>query len=169
MELGEQLARFRGEHDSFLLFLREFENALNLAIHPAEEKREAGLVRLRALEPGFAEIRRHCREEERTVEAPGLPLVDDEAMERLHADHELFEKLFAGFRLELRRRGAPPPPDELFVNGRLLLGHLRHHIAFEEGVLKQVEDTSAASEAGLAPTGTAPAAKRASSARNCKK
>ena len=99
MELREQLVQFRREHDSFLLFLRDFESALNLAGDSEEEKREVGVVRLRALEPRFAEIRRHCREEERTVEAPCRSLVDDEAMERLHADHELFEKLVAGFRL----------------------------------------------------------------------
>ena len=156
MELREQLARFRREHDSFLLFLREFENALGLASHPEEEKRKAGVVRLRALEPSFAEIRRHCREEERTLEVPCRSLVDDEAMDRLHADHELFEKLVAGFRLELRRFTSPPPPDGLFVSGRLLLGHLRHHIAFEEGVLKEAEDTNAASAAEGAETGTAP-------------
>jgi len=64
--------------------------------------------------------------------------------------------LVAGFRLELRRFTSPPPPDGLFVSGRLLLGHLRHHIAFEEGVLKQVEDTNATSAAEGAETGTAP-------------
>ena len=156
MELQEQLAHFRREHDGFLLFLRDFEAALNLASSPEEKQREAGVARLRALTPKFAEIRRHCREEERTVEAPCRSLVDDEAMERLHADHELFEKLVAGFRLELRRIASPPPPDELFVNGRLLLGHLRHHIAFEEGVLKQVEDSGAAGAAKGTATGTAP-------------
>jgi len=156
MELREQLAHFRREHDSFLLFLRDFENALNLAGDSEEEKREVGVVRLRELAPTFAEIRQHCREEERTVEVPCRSVVDDEAMERLHADHELFEKLLAGFRVELRRFTSPHLPDELFASGRLLLGHLRHHIAFEEGVLKQVEDTSAASAAEDAATGTAP-------------
>lgn len=156
MELRAQLAHFRREHDSFLLFLRDFENALNLASHPEKGKREAGVVRLRALEPRFAEIRQHCREEERAVEEPCRSVVDDEAMERLHADHELFEKLLAGFRLELRRVTSAHPPDEPFASGRMLLGHLRHHIAFEEGVLKQVEDTSAASAAEDGATGTAP-------------
>ena len=156
MEFREQLAQFRREHDSFLLFLRDFESALNLASGPEEEKREVGVVRLRALEPRFAEIRRHCREEERTLEVPCRSLVDDEAMELLHADHELFEQLVVGFRLELRRFTSPPPPDELFVSGCLLLDHLRHHIAFEEGVLKQVEDTHAASEAEGTATGRAP-------------
>jgi hemerythrin-like domain-containing protein len=144
MKLNEQLARFRREHDSFLLFLRDFELALNQAGGPEEEKRKAGVARLRSFEPRFAEIRRHCREEERAVEARIRSSVDDEAVERLRADHELFEKLVAEFRLELRRAGSTPPADELFASGRALLGHLRHHIAFEEGVLKQVEDTSAA-------------------------
>ena len=145
MELHEQLAHFRREHDSFLLFLREFENALNLAADHEEAKRAMGVRRLRELEPRFADIRLHCREEERALEAPTQSQVDDEAMERLHTDHELFERLVAEFRIELRRIASPPPPEEFFVNGRLLLGHLRHHIAFEEGILKQVEDATAAS------------------------
>ena len=143
MSLREQLAHFRKEHDSFLLFLREFENALYLAGDREEARSEMCVRLLRALEPRFAEIRRHCREEERALEAPSRQLVDDEAMDRLHTDHELFEKLVAGFRMELRRVASPQPPDELFANGRSLLGHLRNHIAFEEGILKQVEDTSA--------------------------
>ena len=157
MELPEQLAHFRKEHDSFLLFLREFENALNLAADREEAKREMGVRRLRELEPRFAEIRLHCRDEERALETPSRSLVDDEAMERLHTDHELFERLVAEFRIELRRIASPPPPDEFFVNGRLLLGHLRHHIAFEEGILKQVEDTNANSVAARAATRGAPA------------
>jgi hypothetical protein len=165
MGLREQLAHFRGEHDSFLLFLREFENALNLAADREEAARERGVRLLRALEPRFAEIRLHCREEERTLEAPTRALVDDEAMERLHTDHELFERLVAEFRIELRRIASPPPPDEFFVNGRLLLGHLRHHIAFEEGILKQVEDTNASSATQAAGAGGAPATGRPSKLR----
>ena len=157
MELREQLERFRKEHDGFLLFLRDFENALSLAGDPHEEEsRIAGVARLRELTPKLAEIRRHCREEERAVELPCRSFLEAEAMERLHADHELFEELVAGFRVELRRMKSPPPPDELFVRGRLLLGHLRHHIAFEEGVLKQVEDATASSKSRAASLDAAP-------------
>lgn len=165
MGLREQLAHYRREHDSFLLFLREFEKALNLAADRDEAKCETGVHRLRELEPRFAEIRLHCREEERTLEEPTRSLLDDEAMERLQTDHELLEKLVAEFRIELRRIASPPPPDEFFDNGRLLLGHLRHHIAFEEGILKLVEDADANSATQAAGAGGAPATNRPSKPR----
>jgi prefoldin subunit 5 len=146
MDLRNALERYRREHDEILRFLREFEAAVRLTGEKADEKRCQGLAQLRAMESRLAEIREHCREEEENLDSPFQLYLDDSAMEHLQQQHELLEQLMASFRGTLRTLITPPPTEELVGLGHGLLENLRRHIAFEEGLLKQIEDGNRAEE-----------------------
>ena len=148
MELQQQLEHFRREHDAILRFLHEFEVALDAT------NGRGGVAELERMENRLLAIRHHCREEEHSIEEPFQSCLEDVATERLRADHELFDELLISFREELRRSQIPFRAAELIRRGRLLLGHVRHHIAFEEGLLKQIEDATTGAEAGSAASAT---------------
>ena len=60
--------------------------------------------------------------------------------------HNLLNLLTDFFRDGLGRIFTPPPATSLCVVGRCLLEQLRHHVANEEGLLKQLENGSSAGE-----------------------
>ena len=146
MDLRRQLEHFRSEHDEFLCFLKEWENALTLAGRDVPETRCQGLSKLRDMEKKLVEIREHCRKEEHEVDSPFQIYLDDHALEELRREHDLLEQLTEGYRTELQVVTMPPPTTDLVGLGQRLLEQLRHHIAFEEGLLKQIEDGTAAEE-----------------------
>ena len=146
MDLRYQLEFYRKEHDEILRFLKEWEDALNLAAGPGEEAPCQALQHLREMEPKLLEIRQHCREEEQNVESPSQIYLDDTALKRLRQEHETLEELSDCYRSELKFVCAPPPTDDLVSIGRRLLAGLRRHIAYEEGLLKQIEEGSEAEE-----------------------
>ena len=146
MDLRIQLQRFRQEHDDILRFLREWEGALNLAASETIELRRKGLAQLIEMESKLAEIREHCHDEEESIDSPFQLYLDDAALEHLRQEHDLLDRLSEGFRSELRLLTTPPPAGELAGMGLRLLEQLRHHIAFEEGLLKQIEEGNAAEE-----------------------
>jgi len=140
MEVGSQLERFRKEHDDILRFLGEFQGALMQAHSAGDEERRGGLARLRQFEERLRTIREHCREEQQCLESPFRPYLDDSSVEALRREHEVLNQLTDAFLRELRQVALTPPTGQLVEIGRGLLETLRHHIAFEEGLLKQVED-----------------------------
>ncbi len=151
MDLRYQLEFYRKEHDEILLFLKEWEDALNLAAGTGEAAPGQALQHLREMEPKLLEIRQHCREEEQNVESPSQIYLDDAALKRLRQEHETLEQLSDGYRGELKRLATPPPTDALVSMGRRLLAGLRRHIAYEEGLLKQIEEGSEAEENKFLP------------------
>ncbi len=146
MELRNQLQHFRQEHHEILRFLRDWDEALQLAASEKTDERRKGLAQLLEMENKLIEIREHCREEEHSVESPFQLYLDDGAFEQLRREHDLLEQLTEGYRSMLRLLTEPPPAQGLLRQGQRLLGQLRHHIAFEEGLLKQIEDGNAAQE-----------------------
>ena len=150
MHLRQQLEHFRREHDAILRFLREFEAALDLADGQVDGGCVEAVAQLERIENRLLAIRKHCREEERSVESPFQFYLEDVTTERLRADHELFDELLRAFCDELRRGQVQSRQAELVRRGRLLLAHARHHIAFEEGLLKQIEDAADAEPRGPA-------------------
>lgn len=145
MDLRSELAHFRADHDEILRFLQQWEVALNQAASPDVEQRRKGLADLVEMEPRLLALREHCREEEREDARLQLYL-DEEVFSQLRSEHELLERMTQAFRDELRVVTAPPPVDNLVARGRELLSRLRYHVAFEEGLLKQIEDGAAAME-----------------------
>ena len=146
MDLRNQLERFRKEHDDILRFLKDWEDALTLASSDDEPSRCRGLAELREMEQKVADIREHCREEERSVDSPFQIYLDDHALEHLRHEHDRLEQFADGYTSELKYLTTPPPTDQLVMLGRRLLDHLRHHIAYEEGLLKQIEEGNQAEE-----------------------
>lgn len=146
MDLHRQLEHYRKEHDHILLFLEEFDRALALAASETAQERRAGLAQLREMEEKLVGIRAHCHEEEQNVESPFQMYLDEFALEDLHTEHPLLERHSHDFCAELTVVTAPPPTGTLVHLGRRLLEQLRHHIAREECLLKQIEDGSTAEE-----------------------
>ena len=145
MDLRSRLDYFRKEHDEILAFLKDWENALQMAAHDSDEQRLKGLVELRKMENDLLGIREHCRDEERTVESPFQIYLDDASLARLAEEHELLRRLSNNFLRELTF-ATMFRTDELVGLGRELLEQLRRHIALETTLLKQVEDGRAAEE-----------------------
>ncbi len=146
MDLRSQLDMYRKEHDDILRFLKEWEGALDLAASADDATRCKGLTQLAEMEKKLLEIRQHCREEEKNIDSPFQIHLDDNAFAQLAEDHALLDELSEGYRSELKSLTTPPPTNDLVGRGRHLLGELRRHIAFEEGLLKQIEDGNEAEE-----------------------
>ena len=145
MDLRSRLDYFRKEHDEILAFLKNWENALQMAAHDSDEQRLKGVVELRKMENDLLGIREHCREEERTVESPFQIYLDDASLARLAQEHELLRRLSNNFLRELTF-ATMLRTDELVGLGTELLEQLRCHIAHETTLLKQIEDGRAAEE-----------------------
>lgn len=146
MEVRAQIERYRREHDEILRFLGVFEGVLTLAESKKVEDRRAGLAKLREMERKFVEIREHCAEEEQNLESPFQVYLDDSALETLHSEHDLLDELSLSFCSEVEVLTTPPPTQGLVGLGRQLAQKLYRHIAYEEGLLKQIGDGSEAEE-----------------------
>lgn len=148
MELCNQLLHFRQEHDEILRFLREWETALQFAASAADADRREGLTRLRHMEKTLLAIGEHCRAEEESVESPYNLYLEDSELQHLQEGHELLTQATQNYLRELTF-ATTLRTNELVALGQRLLEQLRHHIAFEEGLLKQIEDGRAAEEKRL--------------------
>ena len=146
MDLHSQLERFRKEHDDILRFLKSWEATLDLLASEDEDARCKALAELREMEKKLAGLREHCQEEEQIVESPFQIYLDDRALEQFRREHDVLEQLTEGYRAELKFVSTIPPTTQLLGLGRRLLEQLRHHIAYEEGLLKQIEDGNEAVE-----------------------
>lgn len=135
-----KLSHFRDEHDDLLRSLQQWEEALKLVASEDCNARRVGLDALRLMEKELLELREHCHNEEHHFESPFKAYLDEKLMENLRREHELIERMTEGFRSELKILCTPPPTDSLVSRGHELLAQLRHHIAFEEGLLKQIEE-----------------------------
>jgi hypothetical protein len=145
MNLHSELERFHKEHDEILRFLQVWEGALNLVARSEDSERCRGLTRLREMEEQVARIEDHCRAEEQSVESPYKLYLEDTELQRLEKEHELLARWSNDFHRELTF-ATVLRTDEMLRLGRQLLEQLRHHIAFEEGLLKKIEDSRAAED-----------------------
>ncbi|HWQ03040.1 MAG TPA: hemerythrin domain-containing protein [Candidatus Nitrosotenuis sp.] len=138
MDPREAVTHFRQEHEEFLRFLTLWESALERAASDDPETRRLALHELIELDHFLKALPEHCREEEEEDARLQLYL-DDAVFEKLRQQHALLEQMTAAFRSELRLLTTPPPGKELAAHGRELLRHLRRHIEFEEGLMKEIE------------------------------
>ncbi len=143
MNLRSELERFHKEHDDILRFLRGWESVLNLAASAEDSKRCEGLARLREMEEQVARIDDHCRAEEQSVESPYKLYLEDAELQRLKKEHELLAHWSNDFHRELTF-ATVLRSDEMVRMGRQFLELLRHHIAYEEGLLKKIGESRAA-------------------------
>lgn len=146
MDLRNRIEHYRKEHDEILRFLGEFESGLALAASGSAERRRAGLAKLHEMERRLAEIREHCAEEEQNLESPFQLYLGGAALETLQKEHVQLDELSLSFCSELEVLTTPPPATKLVELGRHLLQQLCHHIAYEEGLLKQIADGNEAEE-----------------------
>lgn len=146
MDLREPLSHYHEEHREILAFLRRWEQALDLAASEDREERCRGLAELRAMEPRIAAISDHCDEEEQSADSAFRLYLDDAAFAQLRSEHEVLEEFSDAYLEELRYVTAPPPAGRLVSLGRRLIGRLRAHVAFEESLLKKIEESSEAEE-----------------------
>lgn len=142
MDLQTQLHGFRKEHDTILAFLSRFQHALLLAHGPADEQRRSGLTQLCAMQARLRRIREHCREEEQNVQSAFSRFLEESDLDALRREHDLLDQLLEIFLAELKLAATPAPTRDMCAAGQDLLARLRHHIAFEEGLLKQIENAS---------------------------
>ena len=145
MDLGSQLQKYRQEHDETLRFLKACESALDLAESQQDAERRRGLADLREMEKKFERIRQHCNEEEQNVESAYRLYLEDAALQRLSEEHGLLVRWNNDFCRELRF-ATIARTDEVVALGRQFLEVLRHHVVFEEGLLKQIQDEKEAEE-----------------------
>lgn len=139
MFLRCELERFRKQHDGILHFLAMWEAALHLAASAEDSERWKGLTQLREMEKGFEAIGEHCREECENLESPFSLYLENEERRQLSNEHEGLLRTTHDFHRELTF-ATTLRTDEMFRLGRALLERLRHHIAYEEGLLKRIED-----------------------------
>ncbi len=145
MELRSALQRFRKEHDDILRYLKLWEGALNRAASPEDPERRKGLLELREMEKQLEGIQEHCRAEEENVESPYNLYLENVDLQQLQKEHEELARCTSDFRMELRF-ATTLRTEQMIQLGRHLLELLRHHIAYEEGLLKQVEDGQSAED-----------------------
>jgi hypothetical protein len=146
MDLREPLSHYHEEHREILEFLRRWEQALELAASGDKKERCRGLAELREMEPRIAAISEHCEEEERNADSAFRLYLDDAVFEQLRAEHDVLEEFSDAYLEELRYVTAPPPAGRLVSLGRRLVAQLREHVAFEENLLKKIEESSEAEE-----------------------
>jgi hemerythrin-like domain-containing protein len=156
MDLQLELERYRREHDQILRFLKEWEAALQGAASESDERRCQGLARLCELEPQLAAMVKHCEEEEKTLDSRFQLYLDEQAIEHLRREHAQLRELGRSYTHLLRILTATPPTRSLVDLGQQLVGQLRRHIAYEEGLLKQIEDGSTAQGKAAAQSKQAP-------------
>jgi len=135
MELQTKIKRYRSEHDQTLRFLKQWEEALQAAARADQEFRNIGLARLCEMETQLTALVRHCEEEEQEF--------DDRAIEHLQDEHAQLQELTGSYKRLLRVLCTTPATRSLVELGQQLVAQLRRHIAYEEGLLKQIEDGQA--------------------------
>lgn len=156
MELQAKIKRYRSEHDQILRFLKQWEDALLEFARADELFRTKSLAQLSEMETQLTALVRHCEEEEQELDTRSKHFLDDRALEHLHGEHEQLRELTGNYKRLLRVLYATPPTRSLVELGQQLVAHLRRHIAYEEGLLKQIEDGQGR-EAGAARTNEASA------------
>jgi iron-sulfur cluster repair protein YtfE (RIC family) len=143
VELQSKIKRYRSEHDQILRFLKQWEEALLEFARADALFRTKSLAQLSEMETQLTALVRHCQEEEEEFDARSQHLLDDRAMEHLQNEHEQLRELTGNYKRLLRVLYATPPTRSLVELGQQLVAHLRRHIAYEEGLLKQIEDGQA--------------------------
>jgi hemerythrin-like domain-containing protein len=163
VELQSKIKRYRTEHDQILRFLKQWEEALLEFARADELFRSKSLAELSEMETQLTALVCHCQEEEQELDARSKDLLDDRALEHLQGEHEQLRELTGNYKRLLRVLYATPPTRSLVELGQQLVAHLRRHIAYEEGLLKQIEDGQAsetdgthASEGSARSTGRPP-------------
>ena len=138
MDMRDELETLHKEHQEILRFLAAWEDALTLAASDDYEIRWRGLRQLQEMTGAIAEICEHCRREEENTDSPFL-FLEEAARTQLRDEHTQLQRANYEFRRELEFTTASLTGD-LCRQGQHLLTALRQHMAYEEGLLKRIED-----------------------------
>jgi hypothetical protein len=146
MDVRGPLSQFHEEHREILELLKEWEAALELAASEDKADRCRALNQLREMEPQITAISEHCAEEEHSADSAFRLHLEDEAFQRLRAEHDVLDEFSDAYLDELRYVTTPPPAGKLISLGQRLVAQLRQHVGFEEELLKKIRESSEAEE-----------------------
>jgi molecular chaperone GrpE (heat shock protein) len=138
MDVGTQLDYFRKQHADFLLFLDNWDKALQLAASSEDADCLRGLKMLREMQKDLEVIRGHCRSEERNIETPYHAYLDSGQLEKLESDHHELARLVTDLFRELHF-ATLYQTERVLTLGREFAGFTRRHILEEEKLLGQIE------------------------------
>ncbi len=145
MNLQIELAYLHKEHRDILNLIISWERSLNRLISERDEERRRGLAELREMGSKILAIQKHCRAEEEAVESPNRLYLGSTQFERLHDEHADLARLIQGVVSELRFANVDRT-EEILTCGRQLAEFLRQHIAYEEGLLTEIQEGHNAEE-----------------------
>jgi hypothetical protein len=138
MDVGTRMDYFRKEHQDFLLFLEDWDRAIEMATSKDPEECVRGLNRLREMQPGMKAIKAHCTSEESNVESPYHEYLEEGQFELLKKEHRDLSRMLEDLFVELRF--ATLYQTERAINaGREAAALARRHIEFEEKLLAEIE------------------------------
>lgn len=112
--------------------------ALGLAAGADAGLRRLGLSRLRDFNHVLRDLQRHFEEQDRDLDSIFEEHLDWIGLKHLCDKHSLLHRWSNGFQRELRF-ATSLGGDEVVRQGRKLLDQIRHHMAFEEELMKGIE------------------------------
>ncbi len=145
MDLLTELGRFHKEHREILNVIISWEQALNRVSSDRDEERRRGLTELRGVGNKMSAIQEHCRAEEQAVESPNRLYLGPVQFERLRDEHAELARLIQSAVSELRFANVDRT-EGILTRGRQLAEFLRQHIAYEEGLLTEIQEGRNAEE-----------------------
>lgn len=145
MDLLTELVRFHKEHREILNVIISWEQALNRLSSDRDEERRRGLSELRGMGCEISAIQEHCRAEQRAVESPNRLYLGPVQFERLRDEHAELARLIQSAVSELRFANVDRT-EGILTCGRQLAEFLRQHIAYEEGLLTEIQEGHNAEE-----------------------
>lgn len=138
MDVGTRMDYFRKEHEDFLVFLEDWDRAIEMATSKDPEECVRALNRLREMKPGMKAIKSHCTSEESNVEGPYHEYLEEGQLELLKKEHHDLSRLLEDLFVELRF-ATLYQTDRAITAGREVATLARKHIQFEEELLAEIE------------------------------
>lgn len=138
MDVGTRLEYLRKEHQDFLHFFEEWDQALEQAASKEGEECVHGLNRLREMLVNMKALRDHCTSEERYVEGPYHRYLEAGQLEKLTKEHLDLSRMIGDLSSELRF-ATLYQTDRALNAGRQVATLARRHIQFEEELLQEIE------------------------------
>lgn len=138
MDVATRMDYFHKEHQDFLRFLEDWDEALETTASQKPDECVRGLNRLREMQPNLKAIKSHCTSEERNVEGPYNEYLEPGQLERLKTEHRDLSRVLEDLFSELRF-ATLYQTDRALNAGREAASLARKHIEFEEDLLAEIE------------------------------
>jgi hypothetical protein len=138
MDVGTRMEYFRKEHQDFLHFLNQWDQAVETTASKDAEQCVRGLHELRDMKPNMKAIKDHCTAEERNVEGPYREYLEEGQLDELKKEHRDLSRLLEDLFTELRF-ATLYQTERAVAAGREVSALVRRHIQFEEKLLMAIE------------------------------